>query len=260
MLPIWKQLERVFNVETIMTPRHNNGWLVWQEDKSPQDQWDVAEQSGVDMLPVLDRDKIIGVRERVNKDQIIPFADDWLISRQISIRELVEMFAISKRAWLFVSDTKDVIGIVTPADLNKLPARTYFYSLLAELEMLIAQQVRNHFGQNHQAILTLLNNPKELEDVEIKMRDSDMKIDIVHFLDLSDLVEIIKKEDAIRKDWNELGSRKMVEKKLGGLVALRHDVMHPVRFILDDYKGVGTLNERVKRTIELLKDIGKYKM
>ncbi|MBZ0280084.1 MAG: hypothetical protein K8L97_05040 [Anaerolineae bacterium] len=251
MLPIWKQLEQVFTVETIMTPRRDNGWLVWEEDKSPQDQWDVAEQSGVDMLPVLDGDKIIGVRERINKDQIIPFADNWLISERISIRELVEKFAISKRTWLFASDAKDVIGIVTPADLNKLPARTYFYSLLAELEMLIAKHVRNHFGQNHQAILALLNNPEELEGVEIKMRDSDMKIDIVHFLDLSDLIKVIKKKAVLREKLG-LGSANQVKEKIGNVVELRHNVMHPVRLILNDKKGIDDLDKQVRNILSLL--------
>jgi hypothetical protein len=248
MLPTWNLLEQVFTVETIMTPR--NQLLAWDGSAALDTLWQQAANLKIDTIPVTDHGQIIGILRR-GETETSPLTPDWLISRDTSIPHLLEVFAAKKQPCLFVFHRQEIIGIVTPADFNKLPARTYFYNLLAELEMLIASRAREHFGQTQDVILTLLDRQGELEALKTHMAESDLEIDIIHTLNLSDMVNVICKVDTMRE---RLGfpSRKQVEKQLNGLVHLRNDIMHPVRLILDDYQGIDKLNERVQRALALL--------
>ena len=64
-------------------------------------------------------------------------------------------------------------------------------------------------------------------------------------LDLSNLVRIIAKNQII---YTELGfdSRNRLEDEIGGLVDLRHDIMHPVRTLVSDAESMGVLANREK--------------
>lgn len=249
MIPSWRLLSQVFTVETIMTGRDQ--LLIWDGSAPLVVLWEEATQLKVDTLPVEQQGQIVGVLRR-GQDIPVPLTPEWLVSRDTAIPDVVQAFAEKAQSCLFVFYRQEVIGIVTPADLNKLPARTYFYNLLAELEMTIAEIVRRQYDTEQDAILTLLDRQDEVDTIKAQMTASDLSIDIVHSLNLSDLVNVARKDETLR---HTLGfpSAKQVEKHMNGLVHLRNDIMHPVRLILNDYTGIEKLNERIQRALEILK-------
>ncbi|MCK4391782.1 hypothetical protein KAX17_02650, partial [Candidatus Bipolaricaulota bacterium] len=68
----------------------------------------------------------------------------------------------------------------------------------------------------------------------------------IEYLDFSNLVEITVKDESL---YRELGfnSRCEVRSELGGLVDLRHDIMHPVRTLVSDAESMDKLASREKR-------------
>ena len=52
---------------------------------------------------------------------------------------------------------QEVVGLVTPADINKLPARVYVYNLIGELELGLANRVRRHFANGSDKLLQALS-------------------------------------------------------------------------------------------------------
>ena len=248
MIPSWRLLSQVFTVETIMTGRDQ--FLTWDGNAPLATLWEEATQIQVDTIPIEHQGQIVSVLRR-GQDTPVPLTPEWLVSRDTAIPDVVQLFAEKRTPCLFVFFRQEVIGIVTPADLNKLPARTYFYNLLAELEMTIAEIVRRQYGTKQDNILNLLGKQDELDEIKQKMAESDLSIDIVHWLDLSDLVNLACKNDILRKSLG-FPSAKQVGKKMNGLVDMRHDIMHPVRLILDDYTGIERLNERIQRTLTIL--------
>ncbi len=248
MIPSWRLLSQVFTVETIMTGR--NLLLTWDGNAPLDILWEQATQLKVDTIPIEEHGQMVGILRR-GHDTPAPLTPAWLVSRDTAIPDVVQAFAEKAQPCLFVFYRQEVIGIVTPADLNKLPARTYFYNLLAELEMTIAEIVRRQYDTEQDAILTLLDRQDEIDTIKAQMAASDLSIDIVHSLNLSDLVNLARKDETFRQSLG-FPTPKQVEKHMNGLVYLRNDIMHPVRLILDDYTGIEKLNERIQRALEIL--------
>jgi hypothetical protein len=146
-----------------------------------------------------------------------------------------------------------ITGIVTPADLNKAPARTFFYNLIAELEMVIASLVEDCFKNRQYEISRLLSSERkqDIEDAVTEMVETDREIEIIHLLYLSDLVKILRKEESLRKSL-DFESSSQVKNELGSLVDLRNDLVHPVRLILGEKRDVAKLYEQIQTAFEVL--------
>lgn len=254
MIPSWELLSKVFTVETIMTPYDQ--LLKWDGNEPLEALWRRAAHLKVDTIPFEQNGRMLGVLQR-DSDTPVPLTAEWLISRDTAIPDIVQVFAEPEQPCLFVFYRQKVIGIVTPADLNKLPARTYFYNLLAELEMTIAEKIRRHYGDEQDTILTLLDRDDETDRIKSRIDKSDLSIDIVHLLTLSQLVNITRKSKILYQNktlYQTLGfpSASQVEKHMNGLVYLRNEIMHANQLILDDYNGIEKLNEGIKRALEIL--------
>lgn len=245
MTPSWKRLSQVFTVETIMT----SDLLRWDGISELDELWKQADEHKIDTIPVEHKGYIVGVLQRGNTS-VIPLNSEWLISHDTSIPDVMNILAGKSQSCLFVFRQQKVIGIVTPADLNKLPARTYFYNLLAELEMTIAERVRHHYRDEQDAIFKLFPQ-NDIDEIRSKMASSDLDIDVIHFLNLSQLVNLACKDETLRNDLG-FSSANQVAKHMNGLVHLRNDIMHPVRLVLSDATGIVQLKDRIQRAIVIL--------
>ena len=246
----WQLLEQVFTVETIMTPRVR--LLVWDQSEPVEPIKIQAEKCKIDTIPVVDGDQIIGVL-RHGEDTVIPLTDKETIAHTVSIPTLIQSFVELEIQYLFIVAEQGVIGLVAPADLNQMASRTYFYSLMAELERRIANHIRDHFDDDKQ-IWSLIEDTDKQEKMQKKMAESSLELNVVHTLLISDMVNIIRKDKRLRE---RLGfpSNNQVEKKLNGLVHFRNDIMHPANLILSNTVGIVKLHQRIQRIFELLERI-----
>ncbi len=148
-----EKLETLYTVELIMTPREKLVVMPWEAVKDKHDN-EVIEESkdeakkddqNFDCIPLTDdQNQIVGLyisencADSVSGDQVkrkvVSLSEKWIIAHDTSIYQLVEDFAEQKTCCYLVAKENKIAGIVTPADLQKIPARAYFYALTAQLE------------------------------------------------------------------------------------------------------------------------------
>lgn len=245
-------LDQVFTVEDLMTPRKQ---LFEVEPGDLQNARIEAEQQGFDLVPIIENDCIIGVwhQQAINFE---PLTDRWLVSRDTSIPDLLTLFVESQRPGFLVLHRQEIIGLVTPADLNKLPMRVYIYNLIGELELGLAALMQDHFQINRmEAIRQKLGEDRwqKITESEERLRKGNVDVDPIQLLYLNDLVNIVcKTEDLLTK----LKMSGTEAKKLGGLVRLRDRTMHPVRPLLEQYPDdLWKLHERLQRIENVLRAV-----
>lgn len=249
----WDLLQQVFTVGTIMTPR-GDLYVVWEESDL-DDARRYAEKKSFDLIPLIDsHDRIVGVYDRKAGLRISP-TNESLVTRDTAISDLVEVFATNPRRGFLVFYGQEIVGLVTPADLNKAPARINFYNLMSELELAIAGLIREHFPERDSALAML----SEHRHIEIHRNNSFLAlegtdVDVTEALYLSDMITIVAKTPQLR---GRLGfsSRSNCENEINGLVEFRNDIMHVVRPVVGPRRKMSELAQYVQQARELLAQI-----
>ena len=204
-----------------------------------------------DYIPASDRNRIVGVLHRPEAGQMVNGRD---ISGEISVREamqpLDESLLISANASLlsyienadrsfyrFVAREEEIIGIVTPSDLQKFPVRPLLFCAIALVELLLAEWLRqNYREEDWLAILS------EKRRAIIAQRWLDWGSDNTA-LDLVSVTEFCDKRDAAL-NLGAFASKNAARKKLKDIEWLRHAVMHS-----GDYALTPENAQRVSRTM-----------
>ena len=214
-----------------MTPRHD--LFTGEQGADLARMRAEAKRRRFDLVPITRDGRIVGLL-RVEGGEPEPLTDRWLVSRDTPIPDLLGLFVESGLPGFLVFWRQDVIGLVTPADLNKLPARIFLYHLIGEVELALALRIRSQFADDPSQILHMLSEKrrKSLEEYLTVLAEGNVDIDPVQLLRLSDVINIAAKHETLRA---ELGfpSRRATEKALGGLNDLRNRTMHPVRPLLE---------------------------
>jgi hypothetical protein len=246
-------LESVFTAETIMTARRE----LYTADADADLHQVHAEASDrrFDVVPVTRNGAIIGLLHGEMSD-VQPLTREWLISHDTSIPDLIQLFIETGRSGFLVLRIQDIIGYVTPADLNKIPARTHVYNLVGELELELAEWIKRHSHEanDHLSLLSSRRRAQIQEQLET-LQQGDADVDVIQLLNLSDLVNIIVKRAELRA---QLGysSRNEAEAALGGVVHLRNATMHTVRPLIEQYpEDLHRLRDRLQRAERILEQL-----
>lgn len=222
-------LGEVFTAETIMTARDQIfSWPLGQDISAMKKQRDIER---FDLVPASYEGEIVGLYFE-EKEEPQSLTREWLVSKGTPISELLGLFANSKKPGYLVIHGQSVVGIVTPADLNKLPARIYIYNLIGELELGLANLIR-HQIDNQQDMLSPLSYDRQtnLQEEIDELISGNVDVDPVQLFYLSDLVNVVVNTDQLRMKLG-FSSRKEAEKTLNGLVHMRNSIMHLVRPLL----------------------------
>lgn len=149
--------------------------------------------------------------------------------------------------FLLVLEGRHVGAILTPADLGRPASRTYFYLLLAQLEIALAAVVRQDYPDQAHALTELTAKRQEsIRKLLGDLRASDDLIDDVSAFSLTDLLRVAAANDTYREAFVSGGwSWRVLNAELG---RFRNDVMHPVRdFREASPVGMGVLLDQVHR-------------
>jgi CBS domain-containing protein len=174
-----------------------------------------------------------------------------VVSADASVGQLLDW--IIRPGFLFVLEGRDVTGFITVSDFNKQPARAYLYTLLARLEVGLAELIRRRFGVDQAPILELLS-AKSRAEVEALYRPdvgAGEEGELVAYLDFSDLVRVVERDDSTRAQLVDWSAGKW-KGHTGGLVDLRNNVMHPVRNVVLTKGGLEQLQKREQRIRQLI--------
>jgi hypothetical protein len=249
----WQKISEIFTAEDIMTPRDQLHSLKFHGGSEPNP----SDDQPFDVIPVVQNDRIIGVLEK-GTTHMQPLSDHWLISRDIGIPDLVYLFAKTRQKAFLVLHKQDMIGLVSPADLNKLPARVYIYNLIGGLELALMKLVESKFSNRKDSILHLLSEQRQedLNNTARNLQEGNVDIDLLQHLYLSDLINIVIKEADLREQL-DLVTRNQAENSLCGLNELRNQTMHLVKPLLARVpEDLDKLHQRINRAEQILEKLG----
>ena len=176
------------------------------------------------------------------EEVLCPIDINQLATHTMSLEHLIKLLAAEPGRFYFVMEGNRIIGLVTPADLNKGPVRTFLYTLLAQLESVWTELVRRTFPAEDWIQLLSKDRQKEMRETLEKAKVGNVEVGLIEHLYLSDLLTIVEKTDSLRKQFG-FSSRNRVKSALGPLNEWRNRVMHPVRSLIGDQQDVQELSK-----------------
>lgn len=184
-----------------------------------------------------------------------PLAGSYMTTAHSTIPEAMRW--LEDDPWLLVLDGRRISGLVTPSDLNRQAARAYFYLLLVDFEIRLAEAIRDIFPDQEIALDLLSALARRQVGRRIaKSGQGDVESDAVSAMSLRDLIDIgsaassvqDKLDHILASDWEWARTK---------LIQFRHEIMHPTKQLLDDRNGLGNLiefEETLSRLAGLAKD------
>lgn len=250
----YRRLERTigYSVFEITTPRDD--LFFWTDDPIKQNQiLQQAKEDDVTYLPVKQGEQIIGLVKRVELavGETIPLTADWLIAADTPILHLIELFAEKPDRIFLVLQSSKIIGLVAPADLNKVPARASIYLLTAQFEDALARLVRAELNENETELEKLLSGDRiqTLRDEHAQTQKGDLTLSLFYHLYLADLFTIVAKHQDLRKRLG-LRSRNHADCELD-FADLRNRVSHLTGLLLTSRDDLQTINDVCSKIIRL---------
>jgi hypothetical protein len=215
------------------------------------------EERQFDRAPVLQDGVVVGVvslselrRQGSVAEYVHHLETGLLVAADVGLRELMRY--LRDEPFLLVLEGRLISGLVTATDLGRPAGRTYFYLLLSQLEIALADVVRYRFPEQRLALALLSDNRRaKHSELIVQLRQRDDFIDDVAALALVDLLTVVgKKRDLAHHftgnwTWTALTS---------GMGSFRNDVMHPAKdFHKASNRGIRELidyDSRLRHLIE----------
>jgi hypothetical protein len=235
-----------------MTPAESLTY--WDPESSNESCFQEDGNLKYDVIPVKKDGQISGFITNDRPDEIKQLERKRLITHDSPISELVSLFLETLLPALFVISRQEIVGLVTPADLNKLPTRIYIYSLIGEVELQLSNLIRQERRITPEEILSLISKDRsyDVRSLMETLDDQNVDIDIYQLLYLSDMLSIIQKTKVLREGLG-FSSRKEAEHGLSGINDLRSQTMHLVKPLLSKMpKDLHTLDTRLARIRHVL--------
>jgi hypothetical protein len=245
----------ITTIESIMTTQ----LYTWNPDEqSKEDVVKYATDKLFDTVPVRRNGRIDGLFY-VSTGQIERITHDLLLTRDTPIPDALELLSASHHPALLVLYRQQVEGILTPSDFNKVMARSYFYNLLAQLEMRLADHVRAFYRDENQLVAIIKPNDKTVPQYRKKIRErssSDERkkyaLDLIHSLMLSELQDLIFKDVPFCERLGFVNLEQAQRLFTGINDEFRRKVMHPTRPLLSDTIGIEQLSQYFHQVVELI--------
>lgn len=210
-----------------------------------------------DIMPVKENNKFIGyvVRDLLMEMKQIETAMqeielDLVVSTDTRAHEMIELFQKSK--FFFVNRANDLVGLVTYADLDKIPVRVWFFILISRFESLLLQLIKSFYEKKSWLNKLTTKRRKKITDLLNEKRKHDIDISPEDCLNLGDMIELLGRDKELRS-FVGYPSRKSCENECSGLADLRNKVMHPSVSLVrsfDRAKELGDRKDKIQQAIK----------
>ena len=244
-------MQEGLTVDLIMTPRDR--FMTCGTDDSI-DSLISAKNDGFSVLPVICNDVVIGlfdVEERFNSNQSLAgkvgdsferLTEDHLIGSDEHILEFIKS-GIEPATKLVVSRGA-IKGLVSMADLHKLPVRAALFSVVTGLEIVMANLIKDTWKDNSEGWLGLLSAGR-CKKVRQQIREAklnDTFVSDVAYTELKDKASIVIKSKLLKG-----GSRTTLEKQFEAIRELRDSLAHA-----SEYAKTLQAAEQVSHTVNAI--------
>ncbi len=204
-------------------------------------------------IPVLDEKGLDGI---ISRDDLasgaapLPLTADWLLATDTSILELIRLFAQQPRRIFLVLQASAVVGLVAPADLNKIPARASIYLLVAHFELELARLLRLVLdGDGDFRPFFTASRWERLQADRVRQARGDVELELLQMMDLGDITDIARKHDGVR---NLLGFASNSQcRKAMDLQGVRNRISHPTRPLIERHEDIVELGDACARLADL---------
>lgn len=241
-----------YTVREIMTPE--NDLTCWDGHEETRKQALTAAGDDITFLPVRPNGVITGIirREELESGQAhTPLTSEWLIAADTPILELLRLFAEKPDRVFLVLQSSQIVGLVAPADLNQIAARASVYLLSSHFEAELATLIRALLPEEEQYVgyVTSKSNLGIARKNQKKSRKEDIELDLLHYLNLSDLVDIVVQNSRLR-ELLDFTSEEAARKELDTRV-VRNPVSHSANLLIADRKKLDDVNDACERLITI---------
>ncbi len=177
---------------------------------------------------------------------------------RLGFGDLVRKFKLEKRHFYFLTNYREVLGLVSFVNFNCQAVYNYLFQIISDLELSINHLLKKYIEQKDIVDVFLKSQDKHLNEVVQKFKKSEeMGTDntIFEHMYLQTISIVLNKfneklPDELRKLNNY--SRKFASN--GVYNNLRNRIMHPVRPILSDQNTISEIDELLNDYLEI-KDI-----
>jgi predicted transcriptional regulator len=209
---------------------------------------------GLDYLPVLDTDMIVGVLvrqksiqlpERPVREAMESLHSKMLVSAVDPLLPVLELLD-DTLGFRLVVQSGEVRGILTLSDLQKLPVRSLLFARITHAELLLAEAIRSRTGNDPQRWLNTLNEGRR---VKVQAKWDELKKSKAE-LDRLECTEFADKRDALVELGGLVGwSKTKLTETLGSVERLRNEVAHASEY--------ASSPDEAKKTVRLTRELGK---
>lgn len=172
---------------------------------------------------------------------------DNKIYYRLSFNDLVSKFNEQESHFYFLTNRKEVLGLVSYINLNCQAVYNYLYQILADLEKSTSDALRECLSEER--VLNMLKKSSDpiqnkiAEKFEIAIKQG-VETSIFHFFYLQTIGIMLKKfEDEIQFSFPSLNTYQSKFLADGTYGQLRNKIMHPVRPILSDQSTIAQMDD-----------------
>ena len=217
-------------------------------DRLNRKSFDFAPVSGISgVVSVLRlQDLLISKQPLVPNDQEIR---KNLLDESTDLEQLLDTIVVDNPT--LVTHNREVIGLLTLADLNKPALRFVLYSRFATFEMELADFIL-HFYENDDSWIDKLKDDRQVQILGHYEQSKRKNVVVAHMVacTLTDLLNIVAKTKKMR-DIFDLDDEKVAMSKFGSLIHWRNSVMHPVRPLITKPKDVKSIADTLRKMEQL---------
>ncbi len=232
------------------------------KEDDPLNILEIMKLKNYDIMPINEEGKVTSYveRELLEKEkQIEPavrqITTDVIVSADTCVSEMVDLFQRSR--FFFVNKRNDLVGLVTYADLNKIPMRVLLFVLISQFEFLLLTLIKKFYRKETWISKLALERQEKIKELYNEKRKHDTDISFEDCLNLGDMIELLECDSELRV-FVGYASLSSCKKECGYLDILRNNVMHPSNSLIKNYIGVKKLSSRIRRlhkSIERIRSI-----
>jgi hypothetical protein len=153
-----------------------------------------------------------------------------IVAETLPVVDLFEM--LQKRPFLFVLQGRSIGGIVTKADLQRVPVRILMFGLITLLEMNLRESIRQRYTNNDWIDMLSEKRKEDVKGLQVERQKKDASIGLLECTQLCDLKEIIACDPLLQKIFAGL-SKNQFRNRLERIEYYRNNLAHAQVMDLD---------------------------
>lgn len=187
----------------------------------------VKETEGGEVIGYLVTDELEDGEVRKYVKVISP---ELLISDSTPIADI--FMALTLRDFAFVLYGKQIIGIITKADINKPPVRIYLFGMISLFEMHLNSWINHYFPDNNWEPEIPDNRIRDARDIYEKRKGNNQDLSLLECLQFCDKRDLLAKSNCFLKEFDMSKTKfdtfvKLVEK-------IRNELAHSQKSIISN--------------------------